>query len=288
VIRRLILPTLLLCALVSPATASARPVYGMGDQNSRSYLDPKLKGLKKLKTARLALSWDWYKTWSTRSQTDNWMGAVRAAHLRPLIVFNRTWASSSGRRKIPSLKAYKHSFRVFRQTYPYVRDFSAWNEPNAPEQPFYRKPAKAAKFFNALRSACGKCTIVAADINDSKNMIPWLRVYKRHVRKAKVWGLHNYKDTSSRNTRGTTRVFMRNVRGQVWLTETGGLINRGGLKGQAKSVKRVFTLARSLKRIKRVYFYQWRGVRHSHWDSAFVSPSGKKRPSFYTLKRNLR
>ena len=43
-----------------------------------------------------------------------------------------------------------------------------------------------------------------------------------------------------------------------------------------------------LKRIKRVYFYQWRGVRKSHWDSAFLSPTGKKRPSYFTLKRKLR
>jgi hypothetical protein len=286
--RALILPFLLACVLLAPAAAHARPVYGMGDQNPISYVDPKLKSLKKVKVARLALSWDWYKTWSTRSQTDNWMGAVKAAHLRPLISFNRSWRSSSGRRKIPNLSQYKKGFKLFRQTYPYVRDFTAWNEPNAPEQPFYKKPAKAATFFNALRSACKKCTIVAADINDSKNMVPWLRTYKRKVHKAKVWGLHNYKDTSSRNTRGTTRVFVNMVRGQVWLTETGGLINRGGLKGQAKSVKRVFTLTHQIKRIKRVYFYQWRGVRKSHWDSAFLSPTGKKRPAYFALKRKLR
>jgi hypothetical protein len=286
--RTLILPILLACVLVAPATAGARPTYGMGDQNPLSYVDPKLKALKKVKTARLALSWDWYKTWSARSQTDNWMGTVKAAHLRPLISFNRSWSSSSGRRKIPSLRQYKKSFKRFRQAYPYVRDFTAWNEPNAPEQPFYKKPAKAAKYFNALRSACKKCTIVAADINDSKNMVRWLRTYKRHVRKVKVWGLHNYKDTSSRHTRGTTRLFVRMVRGKVWLTETGGLLNRGGLKGQAKAVKRVFALTHQLKRIKRVYFYQWRAVRKSHWDSGFLAANGKRRPAYFALKRKLR
>jgi hypothetical protein len=286
--RTLILPFLLACVLVAPAAAHARPTYGMGDQNPLSYTDAKLKSLKKVKTARLALSWDWYKTWSTRSQTDNWMGTVKAAHLNPLISFNRSWSSSNGRRKIPSLSQYKHSFKVFRQTYPYVRDFTAWNEPNAPEQPFYKKPAKAAKYFNALQSACKKCHIVAADINDSKNMVSWLRTYKRHVHKAKYWGLHNYKDTSSRHTRGTTRVFVNMVHGQVWLTETGGLLNRGGLKGQARAVKRVFALTHQFKKIKRVYFYQWRGVRKSHWDSGFLAPNGKKRPAYFTLKRKLR
>jgi hypothetical protein len=287
VTRRLILPILLLCALLVPAAAQARPVYGMGDQNPTSYQDKRMLGLKKIKLARYAVPWDWYKDSTQTTLVNWWMSRVKAAHLKPLITFNRNW-HASGRKKIPSLKQYKHSFTLFRQQFPYVKDFSAWNEPNAPEQPFYKKPAKAAKYFNALRAACKKCHIVAADINDSKNMVKWLRTYKRHVRKAKIWGLHNYKDTSSRNTRGTTKVFTRLVRGQVWLTETGGLINRGGLKGQAKSVKRVFTLTRQLKKIKRVYFYQWRGVRKSHWDSAFLSPTGKKRPAFYTLKRNLR
>jgi len=288
VTRRLILPTLLLCALLAPAAAHARPVYGMGDQNPTSYQDKRMHGLKKLKTARYAVAWDWYKDPTQNALLSWWMGEVKAAHLNPLISFNRNWHGSSGRKKIPSLSQYKRGFKLFRQRYPYVRDFTAWNEPNAPEQPFYKKPAKAARFFNALRSACKKCHIVAGDINDSKNMVPWLRKYKRHVRKAKYWGLHNYKDTSSRNTRGTTKVFARMVRGQVWLTETGGLINRGGLKGQAKSVKRVFTLTHQIKKIKRVYFYQWRGVRKSHWDSAFLSPAGKKRPAFFTLKRKLR
>jgi len=288
VTRRLILPTLLLCALLAPAAAHARPVYGMGDQNPTSYQDKRMHGLKKLKTARYAVAWDWYKDPTQNALLNWWLGEVKAAHLNPLISFNRNWHGSSGRKKIPSLSQYKRGFKLFRQRYPYVRDFTAWNEPNAPEQPFYKKPAKAARFFNALRSACKKCHIVAGDINDSKNMVPWLRKYKRHVRKAKYWGLHNYKDTSSRNTRGTTKVFARMVRGQVWLTETGGLINRGGLKGQAKSVKRVFTLTHQIKKIKRVYFYQWRGVRKSHWDSAFLSPAGKKRPAFFTLKRKLR
>ena len=286
--RTLILPAVLLCVLMAPAVASAaRPLYGMGDQNPTSYQDSRLLGLKKLKTARYAVPWDWYKDSTQTTLLNWWMSTAKAAHKRPLISFNRNW-HASGRKKIPSLKQYKHGFRLFRHRFPYVKDFSAWNEPNAPEQPFYKKPAKAAKFFNALRSACKKCSIVAADINDSKNMVRWMRTYKRHVRKAKIWGLHNYKDTSSRNTRGTTKVFARMVRGQVWLTETGGLINRGGLKGQARSVKRVFTLTHQIKKIKRVYFYQWRGVRKSHWDSAFLSPSGKKRPAFYTLKRKLR
>jgi hypothetical protein len=283
--RTLILPLLLACVLVAPAAAEARLLVGIGDQIPTNYQDPKMKGLG-LKTARLALAWDWYKHPDSVAHANWWMSTVTAARLKPLITFNRNWGSGGGR-KIPSLKQYRYSFKLLRQQFPQVREFSPWNEPNAKEQPFYRKPAAAAKLYNAMRAACRSCTVVAADINDGPNMTSWLRVYKRHIKgRAKVWALHNYKDSTT--SRGTTRLFLRLVRGSVWLTETGGLTNRGGLKGQARAVKRVFTLARSMHRIKRVYFYQWRAVRKSHWDSAFLTRTGKKRPAFYTLRANLR
>ena len=74
----------------------------------------------------------------------------------------------------------------------------------------------------------------------------------------------------------------------MWLTETGGLRNRGGLKGQAKAVSRVFKLAKSSRRIKRIYFYQWLYDRGSHWDSAFIDRRGKRRPAYFALKKGLR
>jgi hypothetical protein len=283
--RRTLVPTVvLLCVLIAPAAAHARPVVGIGDQNPGVYQDAGMRKLK-LKTARLALAWDWYKDPYRIGQTDLWVAAVRAAGMRPLITFNRNWGRG-GHRKIPKLKRYLQSFRALRKRYPHVREFSAWNEPNAAEQPFARKPALAARYFNAMRSACKRCTVLAGDVNDGANMTAWLAVYKRYVRHAKVWALHNYKDST--RARGTTRLFLRAVRGPVWLTETGGLRSRGGLKGQAKAVRRVFAIARSSPRIKRIYFYQWRHVTGRSWDSAFVSANGKRRPAYYALRANLR
>jgi hypothetical protein len=283
--RRFLAPTvLLICALVVPATAAARPLVGIGDQHAASYQDAGMRKLK-LKTARLALAWDWYKNPYTVAQTDAWIASVRAARMRPLITFNRNWRRS-GKRQVPTVKRYLHSFKLLRARYPRVRDFSPWNEPNAAEQPFVRKPALAARYFNAMRKACRRCTVLAGDVKDGANMLPWLAKYKRRVRHVKVWALHNYKDATRR--RGGTRDFLRAVRGPVWLTETGGLRNRGGLKGQAKAVRRVFALARASRRIKRIYFYQWRHVPDSHWDSAFVSANGKRRPAYYALRAGLR
>ena len=134
-----------------------------------------------------------------------------------------------------------------------------------------------------MRSVCKRCTVVAGDVYDNKNMVSWTRAYKRKAGRVKVWAFHNYKDATVK--RGTTRLFLRTVRGPVWITETGGIRNRGGLKGQAKAVKRVFTLARSNKRIKRVYFYQWRHVEDRSWDSAFLSAERQEAPGVLRAAR---
>ena len=204
---------LLLCALLAPAAASARPLVGIGDQHAASYQDAGMRKLP-LGTARLALAWDWHKDPYAVAQADAWVAAVKAARLRPLITFNRNW-SPSGKRQVPPVKQYLRSFRLLRARYPHVREFSPWNEPNAAEQPFARKPALAARYFNAMRKACRGCTVLAGDVKDGTGMVPWLSVYKRHVRGAKVWALHNYKDAT--RSRGGTKDFLRTVRGPVWL-----------------------------------------------------------------------
>jgi hypothetical protein len=275
---------LLICALLAPAAASARPLVGIGDQHATSFEDPAMRKLG-LRFARLALAWDWYKDPGVVAGTDAWVAAVKAAKLRPLITFNRNWRRS-GRKYIPPVKRYLYSFRKLRERYPHVREFSPWNEPNAKEQPFYRKPGIAARYFNAMRRACPRCTVVAGDVKDGTSMVPWLNVYKRKVRGAKIWALHNYKDAT--RSRAYTAQFLRTVRGPVWLTETGGMRARGGLKGQAKAVRRVFALARASRRIKRIYFYQWRHHGSGRWDSAFVSKNGKRRPAYYALRAGLR
>ena len=266
---RLLVPFALMLSLVLliPAAASARVTVGIGDQHASSYQDPGLRKLH-LKTARLALAWDWYRDPYLTSQADAWVAAVRSARMRPLISLNRSWRPSGGH-EFPPMADFVRSFRKLRARYPHVREFSAWNEPNAKEQPFVRKPKLAARYFNAMRRAAGRrITVVAGDIKDDKAMTGWLRAYKREVRGAKVWALHNYKDATSNYTRGTTRAFVR--------------------KGQARSVKRIFALARANRAIKRIYFYEWRAVRDSHWDSAFLSVTGKRRPAYHALREGLR
>lgn len=286
----------LVCLLAAPAAAQARVLVGLGDQHARTFADPRLRALH-LSTARLALAWDWYRDPAVVVGVDEWMAAVRSARLRPLISFNRNWRRS-GRRVLPPMRAFRKSFRLLRTRYPDVREFGTWNEANHKTQPFARKPRAAARYYNAMRADCRRCTIVAADVLDDPGMARWIATFRRYAHRPRIWGLHNYRDAN--RVTGSTGRFLRLVRGSVWLTETGGIrrlrtgrgsrarLQRVALSRQARAVKRVFTIARSSKRIRRVYFYQWRREPGSPWDSAFLNADGSARPALRALRAALR
>ena len=294
---RRLLPLTLLIALALAAPASARePIVGIGDQHASMFTSPAFTKLG-VRHSRLALAWDWYRSKQKILQTDLWMQQARAAGIRPLVAFNTNYRSN-GHRVLPSMKAYRRSFRLLRERYPWVRDYSAWNEANHSLQPTSKKPYMAARYYNAMRKDCRKCTIVAADVLDTSGMVAWITKFKRHAPTARIWGLHNYKEAN--DGVDTTRALLRAVRGQVWLTETGGILRlrrpRGsGRRGrtqtkaqQARAVKRVYQVAKSNRRIARVYFYEWAKKKGNRWDSAVVEANGKLRPSYYALKRGLR
>jgi hypothetical protein len=293
-IRRLSLSLLVFLLLAAPASAKS-PIIGIGDQNAEMFTAPAFQKLG-VRHSRLALAWDWYRDPNTVYLTDMWMEQARAAGVQPLVAFNRNWRAN-GHRKLPSLTLYRKSFRLVRERYPWVTDYSAWNEANHTTQPTSKKPAAAARYYNAMRKDCRTCTIVAADVLDSPDMLEWVKKFKRYAPTARIWGLHNYKDAN--DARGTTKLLLKAVRGQVWLTETGGILrlkpadgSRGGRKStksqQARAVKRVYQIAKSSRRITRVYFYEWAKKRGNRWDSAFVETNGKLRPAYHALKRGLR
>jgi hypothetical protein len=294
-IRLLSLSLLLTVAIAAPAAAKA-PIVGLGDQHATMFADPSFQKLG-VKHSRYVLAWDWYRHPWMVGEFDAWMAAAQANGVRPLVAFGRNLGAKNGHRKAPSLSAYRNSFRLVRERYPFVTDYTAWNEANHTSQPTARKPALAARFYNAMRKDCRTCTIVAADVLDGKDMLPWIKKFKKHARTARIWGVHNYKDAN--DATGTTKQLLRAVKGQVWLTETGGIVrlkpadgSRGGRKHtkahQAKAVKRVYKIAKSSRRITRVYFYEWAKKKGNRWDSAFVEANGKRRPSYVALKRGLR
>jgi hypothetical protein len=297
--RLLLLPLLLIAGLTAaPAVAQAKPLVGIGDQNYLMFRDARFQKLH-VQLTRLALPWDWYHDPGYTAFLDDWVAATRQAKVRPLIAFNRNWRKNGDRYRVPR-GLLRKSFNLFRARYPDIKDFSAWNEANHASQPTSKSPRLAARYYKTLVAACPKCTIVAADVLDTNDAPGWIAQFKRFAPNARLWGVHSYKDPND-GTTWHTRELMRLVKGQVWLTETGGIKrlkplpgSRGNgrfntLKGQATALKRVFGLAKLYpKRIKRLYFYQWQQDPKARWDSAFLDHRGRVRPTLAALRSGMR
>jgi hypothetical protein len=312
--RILVVACLIACAaLAAPSLSSAKTLVGIGDQNAAGMFDnPLFKDLK-IKRSRIVIPWNVVSKRGDRAYFDNWLALARRAHIEPLVHFasatgSRCLHGASSRCKLPTVKQYTRAFKAFRRRYNSIRIIGAWNEANVRSQPTFKNPQRAAQYFNVARKYCRGCKIVAADVLDDPNMVRWLKVFKKTARGARIWGLHNYRDSNPREGQltGGTRRLVRTVRGQVWLTETGGIAkfvlpNKHTLfpfseKRQNTAIKKMFSLAKRYRsRVKRVYIYNWRApLKSGRFDSGLIrhddifNPAAAPRPAYFTVKTQLK
>jgi hypothetical protein len=289
---------LVLLAMVAalPATAHARAVVGMGDQKPEMFTDARFHWLG-VRDARIVVSWDVMRSASERAWASAWLAAARKAKVEPLVSFGHAW-SGTQRQALPSATAYRSAFTRFRRAYPWVRTYTAWNEANHCSQPTCHHPERAAAYYDVIRSDCPRCTVVAGDVLDQNNMVPWLKRFQRAARhRPALWGLHNYLDANRMRTTGT-RKLLAAVKGRVWITETGGLVRRKHYKAQiafpesaehaGKVTRFVLRFADTHARIRRVYIYQWNANSlFQTWDSGLIDPFGQRRPAFVELAHHF-
>jgi Glycosyl hydrolase catalytic core len=297
---RLILPiAVLLAALVAVPAAQAKVRVGLSEQNPSMFAQSNWTQLK-LKRVRYILPWDYFKSAPQHAEVTAFMNAARAKRQDVLVTFSArrgcfvTRYSKKKACKAPSKKTYISAVKRFRKEFPYAKTFSPWNEVNHVSQPTYRKPKLAARYYLALKSVCKKCTIEAADVLDSSDVKTYLRGFLRATKgKGRIWGLHNYKDVNRRQSKGVKNV-LSVVKGQLWLTETGGIVHFGkdfpySLKRAASRTKYMFKLARKYKRVKRIYVYRWFGEpRSARFDAGLVNPNGSARPAFKQFKKSIK
>jgi Glycosyl hydrolase catalytic core len=291
------------CGLAaSPDRSQAAISVGIGEQDASMFTDPLFTKLK-VKRARYFPSWNVALKKQEAAWLDIWVGQAQAARVEPLISFSAALGSRCPARpcKLPSVKEYTKAFKAFRKRWPQVKVVNPWNEANHRSQPTFRNPKRAAQYYNVVRSNCRGCKIVAADVIDERNMESWLKTFRRTAKKPKIWGLHNYRDTNLRKgqlTGGTGRL-VKAVKGQIWLTETGGIVKfvlpSGGTlfpfsESRAnKAVKRMFSLAKKYRsRIKRLYIYNWKQpLASNRFDAGLVKRNGKARPAYNTVRKTL-
>ena len=157
--RRLVLIACLaaLIAAALTSTANAALIAGIGDQNSDTFTNPNFTKLK-VKRTRLIVPYDAVLHEPGASRLKQWMDAVKAAKLKPLVAFNPTGGSHCPAKpcSIPSTKAYTKAFKAFRKKYPFVKEFNFWNETNSATQPTGSTKASTLKKTAALYRAALK------------------------------------------------------------------------------------------------------------------------------------
>jgi hypothetical protein len=288
-----------LAALVLAAPASANYRVGISEQDARTFAQPLWQNLQ-LKRVRYIVPWDFYKG-DGQAEAATFMNAARAAKQDVLVMFtarrgcyaNGKYSKSSACRA-PSKSAYTTAFKKFKAAFPWVKTYAPWNEANHLSQPTSKSPKRAADYYAAMRANCKGCKILGADVLDQSNVKTWLRSFIRYSKnKARVWGLHNYKDVNRKQSKGLTNV-LKTVPGEVWLTETGGItkFESSGFKKSdsraASATKYMFQLADRFdsrkkgykSKVTRIYVYRWWGEPDGTFDSGLVNPDGSKRPAY--------
>jgi hypothetical protein len=300
------LPLMLLASLLVVPAAEAKYRVGVGDQSPAMFDSSRWQSLQ-LKRTRYLVPWDWSKHDYQRAEVNAFMTRARAAKQQVLVTFTAARGCWNGKRysrakscRAPSAKAYKNSFARFDNAYPWVKTYSAWNEVNHASQPTYKKPGLAVRYYDVLRKLAGKrkFKVMAADVLDTSNMAGYLRSFMRKAKgKPRLWGLHNYQDVNYRTSRDT-RLMLSLVPGEVWMTETGGIVKFGRLKYSPKRAaartKWMFSLAnrydsrqRGMRsKVTQLYVFRWFGeARSARFDAGLVNANGSPRKAYNVFRK---
>ena len=303
---RYILPLALLLTLAISAPASAAYRVGLSEQSPSVFADTAWQQLK-LKRMRYIVPWDVLKDPGQAAGAKQYLDAAKAAKQDILLTFTARSGcfrdgkySKSRSCRAPSASAYKAEFRKFRSQYPFIKSYSVWNEINHVSQPTAKSARRAAGYYNAVRNSCkGSCRLMAADILDQSNMVTYLRQFLRAADGSpRLWGLHNYKDVNRNRSTGL-RGMLRTVPGEVWLTETGGIVKLEpqfdfSTSRAEKATRFMFKLADQFdsrkrgyrSKMTRLYVYRWFGeAADSRFDAGLTDQAGQPRPAFRTFAR---
>jgi Glycosyl hydrolase catalytic core len=309
---RKMLPVVLLVSLLAVPAAEAKYKVGVGEQDSAMFSSARWQSLK-LKRSRYLVPWNWTANAATRAAVTTYMTRARSARQQVLVSFTAAGGCYNGKRyskkkacRAPSAAKYRAAFRAFDDQFPWVKTYSAWNEVNHVSQPTFRKPKLAVRYYDVLRREARKrkFRVMAADVLDTSNLRRYLRAFLRRAKGSpRLWGLHNYQDVNYR-TSSDTRRMLSTVRGEVWLTETGGIVRFAGSRLRKYSPKRaaartkyMFRLAKTYSKrragtrakITQLYVYTWFGeARGARFDAGLVNANGTPRKAYSVVRRGVR
>jgi hypothetical protein len=284
---------------------------GVGDQQTEMFTNPLWAQLH-TKIARYIAPYDAAVRPYSLQLAREWITAAEADHQQVLVAFYHSEYTPT---KMPSVAVYQRDVQKFIKLFPHVHQYQPWNEANRGTIVEVVKGKRhialvspsalqSAQYYRALKLVCKTCTVVGLDVLDAPVVTPTLEYiaeFKHDVARLKtvmpsVWGLHNYSDTN-RLQSIRTKAILAAVPGQVWLTETGGIVQFGsafpnkkgsGLTRAAKALSYMFRIAGSSSRIKRLYIYDWTGGgAATRFDAGLMNAKYEPRPGYVVVCKQL-
>lgn len=311
----ILLAPLAALALLVPGSAAKSTVHGYwfmtGISDSREEMfSNKLWKQLHTKISRLVIPYDVAVRPYDLHFATTWIRDAEANHQKILVAF---YHSEYTKMHLPSVATYKKDVGKFVKLFPHVREYQAWDEANrgyvADGSASFVSPSATldAKYYRALKRDCGACTVVGLDVLDNIDIYPtidYIDEFKREVGRLRVpmprvWGLHDYSDLNHFES-WRTHDLAADLGGEVWLTETGGVVkfagdpalgnvHGSGLRRAARVLKYMFGVAASTPHVKRVYIYNWvGGTPSSRFDAGLMNAHYKPRPGYVVVCKELR
>jgi len=305
-----VLPISLLAA-GAQGRAASRPrahaansyLTGVGDEHAKMFSEPLYTQLH-TKIVRYIASYDAAVRPYFLQQAFRFIHDAEDVHEQVLVAFYHSEYTPT---KLPSVASYQRDVAKFVKYFPNVHQYQSYDEANrGNERGVFSSPSAmlAAQYYQALLRVCHHCTVIGLDVLDQANISPTLNYiseFKRAIGRLRtvmpsIWGLHNYSDVNHFET-WRTRDIVRALGGQVWLTETGGIVQFGGafpnrqregLPRAARALKLMFAIAASEPRIKRLYIYDWTGGNtKARFDAGLMDDHDRPRPGYVVVCRQL-
>ena len=301
------------CLLVAPAAiggsaaprarAASRFLTGIGNENADMLTDPLWQRLH-TQIVRYIVPYDTARKPYYLTLANNFIHTAEADHQQVLVAFYHSEYTPT---VMPSVAQYKSDVEKFVKLFPHVRQYQSWDEANRGNEPGqFSSPSAvaAAKYYQALLRVCHGCTVIGLDVLDQHfigSTLQYIAEFKREIYRLetimpRIWGLHDYSDVN-RLESWRTRDIVAALGGQVWLTETGGIVQFGGgfpnvhgsgLRRAAKVIAFTFAVARSLPQIKRLYLYDWSGgTASTRFDAGLTNAYNQPRQGYLVVCREL-
>jgi hypothetical protein len=299
----LIAPSAVGRAQAPRAHAAASYLTGIGDESDEMFGNPLWAQLH-TKIVRYIAPYDAVAHSYSLDKATLFIREAEAHHQQVLVAF---YHSEYTPLRLPSVAQYQHDVQKFVKRFPHVRQYQAWDEANRGYiRGVLASPSADADamYYQALIRVCHGCTVIGLDVLDAQDIGPTLEYiseFRHEIGRLrtimpKIWGLHNYSDIN-RLESWRTRELSRALGGQVWLTETGGIVQFGGafpnrrgagLTRASRVLKYMFAVAGSQSQIKRLYIYDWTGGNAStRFDAGLMNAHDQPRPGYVVVCKQL-